>query len=722
METITLHTKHTTYQMGILEHGFLLHLYYGPKAEGEMDGFLSYYDRGFSANPYELRDQREISMDYLPLEYPCYGNGDHRSPAFRMRTADGVFAADLRYQSSRTVPGKYAIPGLPAVYAGDQEAYTVEVLLEDKASGVEVTLLYGVLPKLDVITRCAVVKNNGTEPIFLNKAASMSLDFLDGDYELLHFYGRHAMERMAERTPLCHGSQGFGSRRGSSSHQHNPFVILTRPETTERSGCCWGVSLLYSGNFWCEAEKDQFHQARLQIGLLPEMFDYPLAPGEVFFSPEAALAYSGQGLAHLSHIFHRLIRRHVCRGRFRDVRRPVLLNNWEATYYDFDGKRLLDIAREAASLGVELFVLDDGWFGVRNDDNSGLGDWIVNEEKLGMTLADLSRQIHRMGMQFGLWIEPEMVNEDSALYRQHPDWAFQIPGRKPVMGRNQLVLDFSRKEIVDHVLEAISQVIAGARIEYIKMDMNRSISDVYTAVSGYQNYGTIMHRYVLGVYDFLERLSARFPDLLIEGCNGGGGRFDAGMLYYTPQIWCSDDTDAIERIQIQHGTSFGYPVSAVGSHVSAVPNHQTGRSVSLHTRGVVAMAGSFGYELDLNHLTDREKEEVREQILTWKDCWRLIQHGLYYRLHEPSRHPDAAAWAFVSPDRQEMLLNIVTLDIHANCPVTHIRCMGLDPKRQYRELSSGRLFPGSALMHTGFPVPVVPGEYNAWQYHFIAVN
>lgn len=720
MRTITLDTKHTTYQIGIMDGGFLLHLYYGAKIQGSAEGLLTYYDRGFSGNPYELREQREVSMDALPMEYPCEGNGDFRSPAFQMRDENGVFGADLRYQSDRRYEGKYQIPGLPAVYANQEDAYTVEIVLADEKSGIEVELRYGVLPKLDVITRSTVVRNKGKRRVFINKVYSAALDFLTGDFDLIHFYGRHAMERNEERIRLVHGNQGFGSRRGTSSHQHNPFFILADKDTTERTGDCYGVSFLYSGNFWFEAEKDQYEQTRIQMGMLPEKFDYPLDAGEEFYSPEAALAYTDEGLSKLSHIYHELIRNHVCRGKFRDVRRPILINNWEATYFDFNGEKILDIAKQAVELGVEMFVLDDGWFGKRDSDNTGLGDWFVNEEKMGMSLGELSERIHEMGMQFGLWIEPEMVNEDSDLYRKHPDWAYRIPGQKPVMGRNQLVLDFSRKEVVDYIFGRISGILENAKIEYIKMDMNRSISDVYTSVSGLQNYGEIMHKYVLGVYDFLERLIEKFPDLLIEGCSGGGGRFDAGMLYYTPQIWCSDDTDAIERIRIQHGTSFGYPISAVGSHVSAVPNHQTGRTVSLKTRGIVAMAGSFGYELDLKLLTEEEKEEVKTQIKEYKENWNLIHRGRYYRLNHPAEHPDVAAWSFVSADREEMLLHAVSLNTHANAPVTYIRCMGLAEDKLYEVAESGEQFDGNMLMHTGYPLPVIPGEYHAWQCHFIA--
>lgn len=751
MEYITLHTKHTTYQMGITESGFLLHLYYGPKAQGKLGGLLTFADRGYSGNPYEFRYDRSFSLDALPQEYPNYGNGDFRSPAFRLRDESGVFGTDLRYESHRMIPGKYKIPGLPAVYAEEYfpndssaapaqnsgassgqspvpcsnhrytSAYTLEVILSDSRTGIKVKLLFGVLPELDVITRCAAVKNMGNRTVYLNKVNSMSLDFLTGSYDLIHFHGRHAMERNFERIPVISGTQSFGSLRGTSSHQHNPFFILADRETTEDFGNCYGVSFLYSGNFKFEVERDQYSQTRVQIGISDEMFDYKLEPGEVFHTPEAALAYTGNGLSALSHMYHRLIRHHICRGFWKEKRRPVLINNWEATYFDFTGEKILSIAGEAANLGIEMFVLDDGWFGKRDDDNSGLGDWYVNEKKLGKSLTELSEEIHKMNMLFGLWIEPEMISEDSDLYREHPDWAFVIPDKKPVMCRNQLVLDFSRKEVVDSIFHEITKVLDSIRVEYIKMDMNRSICDVYSVLSGYQNYGKIMHEYVLGVYDFLERLHTRYPQILIEGCSGGGGRFDAGMLYYTPQIWCSDDTDAIERIKIQHGTSFGYPISAVGSHVSAVPNEQTGRSVDIGTRAVCAMAGSFGYELDISRLDATEKEIIRTQISDYKKYWNLIHNGLYYRLHNPLKDTETAAWMFVSEDRGEALLNIISLDTHANAPTIYIPLKGLDAGKNYLVEGSGNIWNGNVLMHTGVPVPFHSGEYRSWQYYLQAL-
>ncbi len=717
--TFTLHTVNSTYQMGIGRYGYLLHLYYGNRTDGDMSYLLTYADRGFSGNPHEAGEDRTFSLDALPQEYSDYGNGDYRFSCLQVKDHTGVFGSDLRYCSHRILPGKYGIPKLPAVYAAEEEAKTLEIILKDARAGVEVTLYYGVIEELDVITRAVSVKNIGDTEISLAKVYSGCLDFVTGDYEVLHFHGRHGMERVAERTPVATGSLSFGSRRGTSSHQHNPFFILAEKNTTEDAGSCYGMSLLYSGSFRCEIERDQYRQTRMAIGVQDEMFDYPLEPGEIFHAPEAAFAFSGEGLALLSQKYHKLIRDHVCRGIYRNARRPILINNWEATYFDFNGDQIIAIAKQAAELGVEMLVLDDGWFGKRESDHTGLGDWFVNEEKMGGPLSSVVEQVNALGMKFGLWIEPEMVSEDSAFYRAHPDYAFQIPGKKPVMGRSQLVLDFSRKEVVDAILKQITDVIDKANIAYIKMDMNRSIMDVCTALEGKQNQGAILYQYVLGVYDFLDRLLTRYPKLLIEGCSGGGGRFDAGMLYYTPQIWCSDNTDAIERIRIQHGTSFGYPVSAVGSHVSAVPNHQTGRRTSLVTRGVVALAGSFGYELDLNMISGEEKEIVKKQIADCKKYWNLTHEGLYFRLHDPSEHMETAAWEFVAEDKSEALLNVVTLDTHCNPPASYVKLKGLEETGCYRIEGSEQKYTGSALMYAGLPVPFLTDEYQTWQVHLI---
>lgn len=715
----TLQTKNTTYQMQVDRYGFLLHLYYGKKTDTCMDYLLTYYDRGFSGNPYDAGEDRTYSMDTLPQEFPCYGNGDFRSTAFAVENADGSMSCDLRYKSHKIFDGKYNLEGLPAVYASEEEAQTLEILMEDPVTGVKVVLLYGVLPAQDIITRSVSVKNESSGKIYLNKIESASLDFLYGDYELLTFYGRHAMERNVQRVPVVHGTQKIGSVRGTSSHQYNPMMILAEKETTEDKGNCYAMSFVYSGCFQGEVLKDQLNQTRMMLGLQEEAFRYPLETGEMFQAPEVILSYSSEGMNRLSQNLHHCIRQHICRGKYKEEIRPILINSWEAAYFDFTGDTIYELAKAAKEVNIDMLVMDDGWFGKRDDDNSGLGDWFVNEKKLGGTLGNLIKRINDLGVKFGIWIEPEMVSEDSDLYRKHPDWALTVPGRNPVRSRNQLVLDFSRKEVVDEIYDQICKVLDQGNIEYVKWDMNRSLMDVYSATT--KDQGRVLHDYVLGLYDFLERLVQRYPNLLIEGCSGGGGRFDAGMMYYTPQIWCSDNTDAIDRLRIQYGTSFGYPVSVVGSHVSAVPNHQTGRKTPLHTRGVVAMSGTFGYELNLMKLSEEEKQEIREQIAEYKSYAPIIQNGLYYRLSDPTTE-EICAWEFVHTDEKEqskVLLNVVMQVIHGNMTVNYVKLQGLEETAVYREEKSGKRYTGAALMYGGMPLPIEPGEYQAYQYCFV---
>ena len=711
----TLHTEHSTYQMKVDAFGYLLHLYYGGRIPGSMesvpsmDYLLTYYDRGFSGNPSAAGLDRTYSLDVLPQEYPSLGTGDFRGSAFAVRNGDGSESCSLHYVSHKIGKGKYSLEGLPAVYA--EEAQTLEILLEDSVSGIQVRLLYGVLEKEDIITRSAVVWNGGSRKIVVEKALSACVDFVSGEYDLISFHGRHAMERNFQRKPIDCGSQVLGSRRGTSSHQCNPAVIVAGRETGEDGGDCYGMMFVYSGNFMCEAERDQFGQTRVMMGLQSDLFHYPLQPGDALALPEVVLGYTGSGLGELSRMFHGVIRNHICRGEYRDRIRPVLLNSWEASYFDFNADTICALAESAAELGIDMVVMDDGWFGKREDDNSGLGDWLVNEKKLGCTLGEMIARINGCGVKFGIWIEPEMVSEDSDLYREHPDWALRIPGREPVRSRNQLVLDFSREEVRNYVFDRICEVLEQGNVEYVKWDMNRSIADVYSARN---DQGKVAYDYVIGVYDFLEKLVRRYPHIMIEGCSGGGGRFDAGMLYYTPQIWCSDNTDAVDRVRIQYGTSFFYPASAVGAHVSAVPNHQTGRRTSLHTRGVVAMAGTFGYELDPGKLSEEEKEEVREQVRQFKKHAPLIYHGDYYRLSDPFR--DAfGAWMFVSEDRSSALLSAVMLEIHGNMPVQYVRLKGLKPEAVYEDARSHQCYLGAALMNAGLPLPVRLEEYAAYQ-------
>lgn len=713
-KTFTLNTKNATYQMQVDSYGFLLHLYYGRRMQGNADYLLTYADRGFSGNPYDAENDRTYSMDVLPQEFPCMGNGDFRSPAIIVRNQDGSYSCDFRYKSHKITKGKYGLKGLPAVYGEAEEAETLEILMEDHGTGLQAVLYYGVLPAHDIITRAVRIINCGEKPVYVEKLQSACLDFVSGEFDCISFYGRHMMERICQRKPVEHGSFRIGSRRGGSSHQYNPMMILTHHETTEDFGACYGLSFVYSGSFQGEVEKDQYNQTRVLLGLQAEQFSYPLQPGGELYGPEVVMSYSREGLSKLSQNLHTCYRKNLCRGKYKEIVRPILVNSWEAAYFDFDGEKIYRLAAEAAKLGIEMVVMDDGWFGKRNDDNSGLGDWIVNEKKLGESLESLIRRINGLGVKFGIWLEPECVNENSDLYREHPDWAFSIPGKRPVRGRNQLVLDFSRKEVVDYIFEKVCRILDQGNIEYVKWDMNRSLTDLYSYSA--EEQGGVSYDYMLGVYDFLERILTRYPNLLLEGCSGGGGRFDAGMLYYAPQSWCSDNTDALDRIKIQYGTSFGYPISSMGSHVSASPNHQTGRSMSLHTRGIVAMAGTFGYELDLGKLSEEEKEEIRGQIADYHKYAPLILNGLYYRLTDPFKE-EVGAWAFVSEDGKEVLLHAVMQEVHGNMTVNYIPLKGLISGKQYQEQASGKIYDADVLMEIGMPMPIEAKEYCAYQYY-----
>ena len=526
------------------------------------------------------------------------------------------------------------------------------------------------------------------------------------------------MERMPERAPVPHGVLTVGSDRGTSSHQHNPFAILAAPETCEEFGQCYGAMLVYSGNFKIEAECSQLQSTRVVLGISDQRFCWTLEPGEVFHTPEVLLSFTDGGLGCLSRCYQNFLAENICRGAYRDTPRQVLINNWEATYFNFTGEKLCSIARQAKELGVDMLVLDDGWFGKRDSDFSGLGDWYVNEEKLGCTLASLIQKIRDMGMDFGIWVEPEMVSPDSELYRAHPDWTLSIPGRTPVQGRSQLVLDLSREEVVEYLYSCFSSLLRSHEIRYVKWDMNRSLTDVFSRELPPERQGEAAHRYVLGVYNLLERLTGEFPEVLFEGCSGGGGRFDAGMLYYFPQIWCSDDTDAIERLKIQYGTSFSYPIRTMGSHVSAVPNHQTGRTTPLHTRGIVAMSGSFGYELDPQKLSEAEKEEIRQQILTFRHHQDLIFYGDYYRLTNAMTDDYFTAWLFAAKDGNAALLNVVVVAPKANPYPIHVHLKGLQPEAMYRETESGSVYSGAALMYGGYTLPILTGDYPGFQCRF----
>lgn len=712
-----LKTEHTMYEIKADEYGVLQHVWYGARTECDMEYLLDFPDVGFSGNLYEAGNRRNYSLDTLPLEYACGGGGDFRLPAAEAVHADGSRILDLRFESYRVQKGKYALRGLPFVRADGDGADTLEIYLRDTCWNVQVVLRYGVLEKADVITRCAVFRNLGSAPYMLERADSLCLDLPCGEWEWIHFQGRHTMERGAERGKLVHGIQESSSRRGNSSHQQNPAVILCAGDCTEESGECLGALLMYSGSFETKIERTQLEQVRLVMGINAETFRWEVAPDGEFCTPEAVLSFSDRGLTELSHRFHAVIAEHVVAERWRTAERPVLINNWESTYFDFDEEKLLKIAEEAARLGVDLFVLDDGWFGNRNDDTSGLGDWFVNEKKLAGGLTRLAERVKALGMKFGIWVEPEMVNEDSDLYRAHPEWALSVPGRKPTRSRYQLALDLTRKEVVDYLFDALSELLGSAEISYVKWDMNRCLCDLYTPALPPSRQGETGHRYMLGLYELLERLTSAFPDVLFEGCCGGGGRFDAGMLFYCPQIWCSDNTDAYDRTLIQYGTSFFYPVSTMGAHVSAVPNHQTGRITPLEARAVVAMSGSFGYELDLNLLSQGEKDAVGEQIRRFRKYRPLIAGGKYYRLSDPLGG-NLAVWSYVSRDRSEALVHGIVFRAQSNVLKYRVRLRGLDPEKRYAEEESGTVYTGKALSEGGVLLPRPQGDYFPFELHF----
>lgn len=711
-----LETLRSMYQIKADEYGVLKHIWYGSRTECDMEYLLEYPDVGFSGNIYEAESKREYSLDTMPLEYSCKGIGDYRISAAAITHPNGSDALDLRFDGYEIKKGKYEISGLPAVYADEDEAETLEIYLKDTSSDIRVILKYGVLEKKDIITRSAVFCNMGDAPCKITKAFSLCLDIPHGDWDWVHFHGRHTMERMVERRKLFHGVQESSSNRGTSSHQQNPSVLLCSNDCTETSGECIGALLVYSGSFQTKIELTQLNQVRMLMGINSECFSWELKPNEQFSTPEVILSYSDSGMETLSHNFHNVIRNNICTGEYKLSERPVLINNWEATYFDFNEERLENIAKEASRLGVDMFVMDDGWFGKRDSDTSGLGDWFVNEGKLKGGLNTLVEKVKSFGMKFGIWFEPEMVSEDSELYKAHPEWAIQIPNRKPTRGRYQLVLDMTRQDVRDYLFRVISDVLSSADISYVKWDMNRSICDWYSAELPAENMGEMQHRYVLGLYELLDRLTTEFPHILFEGCSGGGGRFDAGILYYCPQIWCSDDTDAYERTKIQYGTSFFYPISTIGSHVSIVPNHQTGRITPFETRAVTAMSGSFGYELDLNTLSEEEKNAVIEQNKRFKKYGPLIHNGRYYRLSNPMTDK-FAIWSFVSENSGEVLVHGMIFRTEPNMTRYSVKLRGLIPDKKYVVDGDNTIYTGKALMEGGILLPKPWGDFFPIELH-----
>lgn len=717
---IRLNTRSSTYAMQLLPGGYLAHLYYGPRVGADdLRYLIRYVDRPQAPNPPGSED-RIFSLNILPQEYPGFGCGDYRSAAVNCRGADGCFAADLRAEAVEVLTDTMLPVGLPHFHAFASEAHdTLRIRMADPAIGLQAELYYTLFEEQDAIVRWTRFINGGETPLILDRAMSFSLDFAAGDFDWLQLWGGWSRERHVERSPLRHGIQAAESRRGASSSQHNPFIALASPTADETQGEVYGFALAYSGNHLCFAEKDQYGGVRVGLGIHPEAFAWTLEPGGSFDTPQCAAVYASDGLGGMSRKFHLLIQRHLCRGPWRDRPRPVLINNWEATYFQFNADKLAAIAADAARLGIEMLVMDDGWFGKRDDDRSGLGDWTVNEAKLGCTLPELVSRIREQGLQFGIWFEPEMVSPDSDLYRRHPDWILKAPSRTPSLGRSQYVLDMSRPEVVDYLYGAMAAILRSAEITYVKWDMNRYITEAGSAALSPNRQGEVFHRYILGVYRLLDQLTADFPEVLFEGCASGGGRFDPGMLYYTPQIWTSDDTDAIERLSIQYGTSLLYPPACMACHVSAVPNHQVARTTPLETRTAAAMAGVFGCELDLTTLSREEKEILGREIARYKRLRPLIMEGELYRLKSPFEKGErglGAAWMLVSRDKTHALVTAVQAMAIPDTPFFRLRLQGLLPQAAYRVEPDGFILSGAALMGAGLNLPYIIGDYGALTY------
>ena len=711
-KTFNLSTSKTSYVLKVLDSNHVARVYWGKKIKAKnLDYVLRSKNWGsFLTNTDNIDD---FMLEMTPQEYPGYGSTDLRTPAVELQFSDGTSATDFRYESHNIYAGKNKLNNLPATYVEDEnEAMTLELTLVDSLKNVKLILSYSVFEEFDAITRSVKIINESNEDVNINRVLSANVDFRDSDYELLQLSGAWARERHIIRKEIRSGSQSIGSRRGSSSHAQNPFMALVRKDTTEQHGEVYGFSLIYSGNFLANVEVDMYENARAQIGINPFDFTWLLKSKEEFTAPEAVLVYSNEGLTGMSHIYNCLYGKRLCKGKYRDEVRPILINNWEATYFDFNETKIKEIAREATNLGMELFVLDDGWFGKRDDDNSSLGDWFVNEEKLKGGLNKLATEINEMGLQFGLWFEPEMVSPISELYKEHPDWCIHIPGRNRSEARRQLILDYSREDVCNYIIEKISEVLSSAPISYVKWDMNRNMSEIGSAKLPANRQREVAHRYILGLYKVLEEITTRFPDVLFESCSGGGGRFDPGMLYYMPQTWTSDNTDAIERLKIQFGTSMVYPNASIGCHVSAVPNHQVDRITPIETRGVVAMSGNFGYELDITKLPESEKEIIKEQVKLYKEIRETIQFGKCYRLSSPFENNDVA-WMFISKDCEEIIVSFVRTLAKPNSKFISLKLVGLDESSKYEILGENIIVGGDELMNIGLNVPELKGDYQA---------
>ncbi len=713
-----IQTVNTTYLCGLTEDNYLGHIYYGKKMEDHRAGYLlRTNERPFT--PSVLPREKNTFLDAFPMEYPTWGTGDYRESCLNVRSESGSCGCELRYVSHEIMNGKPKLAGLPATFGTEEECQTLEIMCQDEVLGFTVVLSYSVFADSDAIARSVRIENKSEKNLYLERVLSASIDMEDENYELLTLHGSWARERHMERRPLGHGRQGVGSFRGKSSHQEHPFAALLGRHTTQSQGPVYAMNFVYSGNFTAQVELTQADSVRMMMGIHPEGFCWKLAPGEMFQAPEVILVYSDCGLDGMTQNFHDLYRKHLIRSPWLHQERPILINNWEATYFDFNTEKILEIATEAKRLGIEMMVLDDGWFGARNNDDSSLGDWQVNEEKLPGGLKYLADQITAMGMKFGLWFEPEMISPVSKLYEEHPDWAIQLPGREPTQSRAQYVLDLSRQEVVDHMYEAVAAILREAEISYVKWDMNRELTDLGSAYLPADRQGELSHRYVLGLYQMQERLITEFPDLLLENCSGGGARFDPGMLYYSPQIWCSDDTDAIERLEIQEGTALIYPLSCMGAHVSVCPNHTVGRNTPFETRGHVALAGTFGYELDVTKLSEEERSQIPGQVEMYKKYNELVREGDYCRIASVRENHLYDCWQVTDKEKKECLVTYVQAKARPNYRSRKIYLKGLKADAVYLLEETQEQYRGEMLMNGGFLVPEFQGDAISRLYHFV---
>ena len=727
-------TAETSYVLGIVDDRYLGHLYYGKKIESDDISYL-FRTKQMPYLPSNNARDKVMFMDSFFFEYPTHGVGDFRKDALRIKTVDGYSALELLFDHYEIIEGKPELVGLPATFASlEGRAYTLAITLKDEIAKVKVMLLYSIFEDSDALMRSTKITYYGEDALYIERAYSMSIEFENESYDLLTLNGAWGRERYMQRQPIGFGYQGVSSLRGTSSHQHHPFIGVLSKDATLDEGEVLGLNFVYSGNFSAEAVRSQFDSVRILMGINDEEFCWKLNSGEAFQTPEVVMVYSDKGLGKMTRTYHDLYRNHLIRSVYKDTVRPILINNWEATYFDFDTDKLISIAKEASKQGIEMLVMDDGWFGERNDDNKSLGDWNVNENKIKGGLKYLVDEVNKTGLKFGIWFEPEMVCPDSELYRKHPDWAIEIPGRKPSLSRNQLILDITRKEVRDYIVKSVCDILHSANIEYVKWDMNRAMCDMNSLSLEIERKGELAHRYALAVYEMQDRVLNEFPNLLLENCSSGGGRFDPGMLYYSPQIWCSDDTDAVERLAIQEGTALLYPLSTMGAHVSDCPNHTVGRVVPFETRGYVALAGTFGYELDITRISEAERKMIPNQCKMYHKYRDLITKGDYYRIASYAENNKFDAYITVSKGKSEALLTYIRI---LNSPNYHERILkikGLDPKKKYKiyrfNIETGEeekylenemtaeSYTGNVLMNAGLLIENLWGDFQGFLLHF----